>query len=622
MKKKFVKVTAVTAIAALLVTGAVHINNNTLSQVMASSNTVTNETKQENDKAIQSVLNGIFAKDETVYAFCGADGSVSNIIVSDWLKNGEGNESLADASDLSDIVNVKGDETFTVASDGSLTWNTSGTDIYYQGTTTKELPVSIKVTYLLDGEEITPEDLLHKSGKVTIRYEYTNNELQTVKEDGKSYDVYVPFVMATGMILPNDQFRNVEVNQGKIFSDGSRNIVLGYAVPGLDESLNLNKDEKTSSLLTNTVEITADVEDFTLGMTITVATSELLSDLDVSEIEDIDSINDLINKISDASEQLVSGSGTLYDGLVTLQGKMGELSSGVSTLADGGSQIASGAATLDDNMKTLVDGLASSKAGVSTIVAGYEGDNGAVNAAKTIAGGLSKVSAGTESLAAGVNSMAQSMQQTIESYTAQVKEIKTAQAKLVAAGSDLTSEQYEQLGQLEGAIAALSQIVSQMNEAGLSENIATLNTAAGALKNGSEQLSAGLTKLYEGTKTLQAGITKLSAGSTSLKEGTQKLRAAANTLKQGTASLSSAVTQLSQGVDTLTDGGKELKEGMETFHQDAVLKVIDTFNGDIKDLINRLDAVVSAGKSYESFTDIADDCEGSVKFIIKTSEIE
>jgi len=622
MKKQFVKVTAVTAIAALLVTGAVHINNNTVEKVMASSNVVTDEVKQENDKAVQSVLNGIFAKDETVYAFCGADGTISNVIVSDWLQNGEGSETLADASDLSDIVNVKGDETFTVADDGSITWNTTGNDIYYQGTTTKELPVSVKVTYLLDGEEIAAEDLLHKSGKVTIRYEYTNKEQQTVKEDGKNYDVYVPFVMATGVILPTDQFRNVEVSQGKVFSDGSRNVVLGYAVPGLNESLNLSKNEKTSSLLSDTVEITADVEDFTLGMTITVATNDFLSDLDVSEIEDVDSINDLIDKISDASEQLVSGSGTLYDGLVTLQSKMGELSSAVSTLAGGGSQIASGVATLDDNMKTLADGLASSKAGAATIVAGYEGDKGAVNAAKTIAGGLGQVSAGTEKLAAGVNSMAQTMQKTIETYTAQVKELKTAQAKLAAAGADLTSEQYEQLGQLEGAIGALNQILSQMNDAGLSENIAALNTAAGALKNGSEQLSAGLSKLYEGTKTLEAGITKLAAGSTSLKEGTQKLRAAANTLQQGTATLNTAVGKLSEGVDTLTDGGKELKEGMETFHQDAVLKVIDTFNGDIKDVINRLDAVVSAGKSYESFTDIASDCKGSVKFIIKTSEIE
>ena len=176
-------------------------------------------------------------KEETVYVVADPDGTPNEVIVSDWLKNHSGAATLEDVSDLKDIENVKGDETFT-QSGNKVTWQADGNDIFYQGTSESELPVTQKLTYYLDGKEVTPEELAGKSGEVTIRFDYTNNQKVTEKIDGKDEDIYVPFMAVSGMIL-GDEFSDIEVENGKVISDGSNNVVVGYALPGLKESLNV-----------------------------------------------------------------------------------------------------------------------------------------------------------------------------------------------------------------------------------------------------------------------------------------------------------------------------------------------------------------------------------------------
>lgn len=170
-------------------------------------------------------------KDETVYVIAGADGTVKKIIVSDWIKNTLGSAALSDKSELENIVNVKGDESFSMGGDKTAVWDASGNDIYYQGNINKELPVTISVTYMLDGKSVTPDELKGKNGKVTIRFDYTNQQYETVDIDGKREKIYVPFAMLTGMILDNDVFTNVEVTNGKLINDGSRTVVAGSRFP-------------------------------------------------------------------------------------------------------------------------------------------------------------------------------------------------------------------------------------------------------------------------------------------------------------------------------------------------------------------------------------------------------
>ena len=179
-------------------------------------------------------------KEQTVYVTADENGNSENVIVSNWLKNKGKEKTLKDKSSLTDIENVKGDETFKQNSDGTLTWNTDGGDIYYQGTTGKKLPVSVKLTYYLDGKEIQASDLAGKSGKVKIRIDYENTEKRTEEVNGKKEEIYTPFMMMTAMILPADTFTNVEITNGKVLSDGTNDIAVGYGFPGLSDSLKLS----------------------------------------------------------------------------------------------------------------------------------------------------------------------------------------------------------------------------------------------------------------------------------------------------------------------------------------------------------------------------------------------
>ena len=288
-------------------------------------------------------------KVETVYVTADANGAVDDVIVSEWLKNADAADTISDTTSLRNIVNVKGDESFTDNGDGTLTWNAKGSDIYYQGTTEKELPVKMKVSYKLDGKDISPEELAGKSGKVTIRFDYENTDKQTVDVDGKQVEVYTPFAMISGMTLDPDKFSEVEVSNGKVISEGGNIIVLGIALPGLKDSLDIDKDKwdelnedgDLDSKLADHFEVTANTTDFELGMTITMASSDVLGDFGITDITESDKINDLkddMGELNDASDKLVDANKELKDGT-------GELKDGVSELYDGTSELKDG--TLD-----------------------------------------------------------------------------------------------------------------------------------------------------------------------------------------------------------------------------------------------------------------------------------
>lgn len=311
------------------------------------------------------------SKDETVYVLTGADGSVKKIIVSDWLKNELGSASVADKSDLSDIENVKGDESYTINGDNMTVWDAQGNDIYYQGNIQKELPVGLSVRYYLDGKSVSPEELKGKSGKVTIRFDYENRQYETVQINGVNQRIYVPFAMLTGMILDNDTFQNVQITNGKLVNDGDRTVVVGLAFPGLQENLNFSRDDLS---IPDSVEITADVTNFSLGMTVTLACNDLFSQLGDVDLTSLDSTSAL-DQLTGAMDQLLNGSSALYEGLSTLLDKSGELVSGVEELAQGAAAIKSGADSVDDGAAQLKAGLADLSSGLNTLSANSESLN-------------------------------------------------------------------------------------------------------------------------------------------------------------------------------------------------------------------------------------------------------
>lgn len=337
---------------------------------------LTGEGKESEDENQETTINASAeaetSKDETVYVLAGADGTVQKIIVSDWIKNAMAADSLEDKTELSDIENIKGDESFTLGGDNSCVWDAQGNDIYYQGNIEKELPVQMSVCYTLDGQAIAPEALAGQSGHVTIRFDYQNMQYEEVLLDGKTEKIYVPFTMLTGMLLDMEVFRNVTISNGKLINDGDRIAVVGIAFPGLQEDLAISKEKLD---IPDYVEISADVENFEMGMTMTLATTELFGAIDSDKL-DLHELSDAMAELTDAMDQLMDGSSQLYDGLCTLLEKSGDLVSGINKLAEGAAQLKAGAESLDSGAAQLQAGAAQLSSGLNTLNANSSSLNG------------------------------------------------------------------------------------------------------------------------------------------------------------------------------------------------------------------------------------------------------
>lgn len=420
------------------------------------------------------------SKDETVYVLTGADGSVKKIIVSDWLKNELGSASVADKSDLSDIENVKGDESYTINGDNMTVWDAQGNDIYYQGNIQKELPVGLSVRYYLDGKSISPEELKGKSGKVTIRFDYENRQYETVQINGVNQRIYVPFAMLTGMILDNDTFQNVQITNGKLVNDGDRTVVVGLAFPGLQENLNLSRDDLS---IPDSVEITADVTNFSLGMTVTLACNDLFSQLGDVDLTSLDSTSAL-DQLTGAMDQLLSGSSALYEGLSTLLDKSGELVSGVEELAQGAAAIKSGADSVDDGAAQLKAGLADLSSGLNTLSANSEALN---SGAKQVFNSLLETAA-TQIRAKGLNVP----ELTIENYA---EELNTLIKSL-----DETTVYETALKQVTDAVEAQRPVITQKVTEAVRQQVET-KVAAAVRQQVTEEVTAAVQQQVTATVT-------------------------------------------------------------------------------------------------------------------------
>ncbi len=446
-----------------------------------------------------SVLAAVPEKEQTVYVNADENGNSQDVIVSNWLKNQGNEQELTDKTNLTDIQNVKGDETFEQKSDGTIVWNTDGGDIYYQGKTQEELPVSVKLTYYLDGKEISAKDLAGKSGKLKIRIDYENKSKEVKEIQGKQEEICTPFMMMTAMILPAETFSNVEITNGQIISDGNNDIAVGVGFPGLAESLKLQDVEELKDVdFPDYAELTADVKDFSLAMTATVATTGLLDDLDLANVNSTEDLKEQMETLADSSQALVKGSSELQSGIATLDSsadtfvsgltkvddgtaalkngidtmnsKKGELLDGVTKLTDGMKALQNGSAGLQDGVAAYTDGASQLGAGIAQTAEGAAALNQGIqelNDKKTVlTDGAAKLAKGASDLNAGAGSLASGVQE----YTAGV-------GKLHAGISALDDKVAGGAGQLAGAEQAMGTIVSGAKD---------LISGAGALKQGME----------------------------------------------------------------------------------------------------------------------------------------
>lgn len=396
--------------------------------------------------------------DETVYVFTDTSGSTRKIITSDWTRN----------LDVDEYTNFRSDD--------------------------KKVPIELAVSYWLDGKEISAEELAGKSGKVTVRYNFSNHEM--------AGGYYVPYAVVSGIVLNNEHFSNVEAKNAKIVNDGNRTIVAGVTTPGLAQDLGVDEN-----MLPSYIEFTADTSDFELGMTVSVATNELFENLDISKLDSISAVEAELNKMSSAMEQLISGS----------------------------SDLASGLEVLYDNVSALP-----------------ENANALAVGAKKLNLGAAKIEAGTKELSAGLEQLSESgdtLVQTAGQLSAVIPEPYKA----------LYAQFYAGLQQYTSGVTTISEKVSNELEPGVS-----------ALANGSEELANGAEQL------------------------------------------STAAPKLVDGVEQLRDGSKKLNDGLSQFNTEAVQKIIDFYNGNVKSLVSRLQEIARVAKNNSTKT----------KYIYRTDEIK
>lgn len=632
------------------------------------------------------VSNGAYAnaqkisKDESVYVNADESGATTKITVSNWLKNAGINGTINDESDLKDIQNVKGDETFIQNGD-DVQWSAGSNDIYYQGTTDKELPVGVEIKYELDGKEIAAKDLLGQSGKLKITVSYTNKSKSTQTINGEKQEMYTPFVMATGIILPDDKFSNVEVDDGKIINEGSNNIVVGFGMPGMAESLDL--DEDAADKLPEGFTVTADVTNFSIGNTITFASPSILSDLELDDIDDLDDLENKLEKLVDSSEELVDGSKKLSDKMGELEDKFDDYRDGEKSLNKGIKDLVNGGATLKKGVKEYTDGVDTLAKGTQSYVNGAkqitDGNQKLYAAVKDMPSSYKEFSDGLQAYTKGVDTLADAktakqltdgadavtagigtlnenlgkLESSYDNYKLLADGLKAQAAQISDPTQKATILAYVQkLEQLyQGQKASVGALVSATDSkstlkfgasqvaAGikkvmtgaqtLSGNSATLRSADQKLTSSIATLTASVKKLSEGSKTLSnndrkllAGAKKILKASKSVKSGSDKLINGANKLKKGSNKLHKATGKVADGIGKLSDGANDLYEGMDKFDQKGIQKLNNVYEDDIKTLKTRLEKLTDMSKDYTNFSGISKGMDGNVKFVIETAEVK
>lgn len=606
MKKKYKALAVVLSVA--MVGGCVGmsayaVNNNDNKKTEGEESPASVENTSDKEKKTSTSAGDRITKEETVYVIAQADGSVDKVIVSDWIKNETQEASIQDKTELKDVKNVKGDETYTLSGDNMCVWDAKGNDIYYQGTTSKELPVAVKVSYLLDGKNVSAKDIAGKSGKITIRFDYTNNQYVMANINGSQEKIYVPFAMMTGLMLDNEKFTNVQVTNGKIVNEGEKTIVAGIAFPGLETSLGLAEVADIS--IPDYVEITADVKDFELGNTVTIASNSALSELGTDKL-DTSKLKESVDKITDGMSQLLDGSSQLYDGLCQLLDKSDTLIDGIKALAKGAAELKAGtidlkngAAKVDAGAGQVNDGAAELKAGLTTL----EGNNAAL-----LGGATTIVNTLLANTKASINAKFDQMiaNPAYSAYVAQLTALKI---------DDFDLDNFETV--LDARITALSSLgVDTTEMAGAKASLVDVKTWFRGLKT----YTAGVASAKAGATQLAAGTAELKVGTAALSEGTKTLAVGAAQLYDGIMVLDNNTPLLQEGIKKLRDGSMSLSEGLKTFNEEGIKKITGLLDGNVNNIVERMKATVDAANSYNTYAGKADDMDGTVKFIYKTAE--
>lgn len=556
-------------------------------------------------------------KSETVYAVMDADGNTTDVSVSEWLKNEGKSNNLSDYSNLKNIKNTSGDE--KMSRDGNkLVWAAKGKDIHYTGDYDGELPVNVKVSYYLNGTKVSADEIAGKKGNVKIRFDYDIND--SVKENG--YSLTRPYAIVSAVVLSNDNFTNVTVNNGKAVNDGNSTAVVGIALPGMSDNLQINELD-----IPDHVTINAKTTNFEIDGTYTVADSGFMNDVDTTKLDDatgqIDELESALDKLSDASKKLVDGSSKLAKGANKLANSSSQIEEGTETLKDGTESMKKGSKNLKAGVKDLsegadklVTGAQDLASGTTQMKEGTEALNSSVNGADGLAGdngSAKKLSAGAARVDAGIKQMGETLvaqnaklAQTAKSISDNLDGVNTKKVSVPSTDVDNALKTAIDAAEASGDQDTINALKNAKEKLGTYEtNVNDAVSSVNADKQKIDAANQAAKGMYQNiTSSSNDDLKKLQDGADELKAGTQALDTAVNvggtkadgtkvpSLSKAVAGLNSGAAQLDADVNGYTD-----KDGK--FHPGALLGLQSLQAGikvDTKDKtslvtgVNKLDA--------------------------------
>lgn len=602
---------------------------------------VTQKEESSTDKVksdIASIINDADVdKEETVYVIANADGSVKKVIVSELLKNPDGLDKLTDATGLTDIVNVKSDAGYTM-SDSSCVWDAGGENIYYRGTTTNEVPVTFRISFKLDGQSVSADEIAGKSGALEMTFDYINNCKKTVEIDGKNEEMYVPFLMISGMILDNDNFKNITVDNGKVIDNGDKTVVAGFALPGLSDNLALS--DGTDIDIPSSVTIKADVTDFSLATTLTVATNDVFNKVSIDDDDTVEEIEDKLDTLDSSMKQIVDGASELHGYLTQLLDKSGELIEGIAELDTYANQISQsvdklykdGVVYIDGKLAELSSGLSTLSGNSAQLNAGakqvYDTLLGTVETQLKAAGldalGINVPALTVDNYAAELNKLVNALDETsVRAYATQIAKktvtdkVNASEAQITAAvteavktevtntikttvvlpkvlaSQNLTMEQYNAL-----PAAVKSQIDAAVDAQMQSETVHSAITAQMATdkvkKTISDNVAAQKTKLIAENMAGTEVQTQINAAVTKAKDGQTQIKSAKESL-DSYATFYQGVLAYTAGTDTAAAGSAQLSQG----YTENITANVKTLSDKLKEYVAGIDKLNTSAPAFK-----------------------
>lgn len=605
-----------------------------------------------------------YTKDETVYSKLDTQGNNYKTIVSTHIKNNENADLIKDMSDLLNISNTSGDENF-VQEGNVFTWNANKNDIYYQGDTSKQLPIECNVRYELNGEEISAKDIAGKSGNVKVILQYNNKEERTVDINGKKTKMYVPFVVVAGTIIKNDVASNIKVSSGKVIDDGTKTIVVGMAMPGLQESLGVSKQDIE---IPNNIEIIMDTKSFESNSIVSFVTPKVVDKQDLEIFSKLDSIYGQVENLKSSSKQIEEGANALKDGTQILSNGTIELKKGVASAYDGATQINSevnkSIKVLESDKsealdKKMLDGIekqaeSSSKLTneqINLIIA--EADKGIdekssiiksqyVSSAKQIA---ESTAIQTAQIVAKDTARQTAMQTALE--IAQTTARQTAMQTAKTLNPDITKEQLEIIGNQAASNAKLTdaqlksigeqatkkaELTEQQKKQvilnadnGIETQRKSIETQGiASSKQIAQQTAVSVAQRVSTTtaKTTATTVARTVANevkSTAGKKVVSQMKSLEDGLGQltnGLLALNSGAQSLESGSIELSNGSNVLADGIKNFNEQGIQKIYNYINKDVRNLSIRLQKLTELAEDYNNFTLVDEGNESEVKFIM------